>query len=166
MTINLFQTKEYKALIAEHILKTITYFFEKQQEFSVACEVKHIEFSPELPHDIQENFDEVVLFIVSGYTYESASIDDHYFSFEAGFGSDNFGSTVSIPLLAIKQIFIGENPIVFNLAEHNDIKPSSMDTRKSSMKDSTEAPMNASMKASMKSLLNNPENKKLLQRKK
>ena len=158
MIINLFQTKEYKALISEHISKTISYFFEKQQEFSVACEVKHIVFTPELPQDIQENFDEVVLFIVSGYTYESATLDDEYFSFEAGFGSDNFGSTVTIPLLAIKQIFVGENPIVFNLAEHSEVTPSNTDTKTS---------INTSnMEASMKSLLNNPENKKLLKRKK
>lgn len=158
MIINLFQTKEYKALISEHISKTISYFFEKQQEFSVACEVKHIVFTPELPQDIQENFDEVVLFIVSGYTYESATLDDEYFSFEAGFGSDNFGSTVTIPLLAIKQIFVGENPIVFNLAEHSEVKASNTDTKTS---------VNTSnMDASMKSLLNNPENKKLLKRKK
>jgi len=157
MIINLFQTKEYKALIIEHISKTITYFFERQQEFSVACEVKHIVFSPELPHDIQESFDEVVLFIVSGYTYESANINDEYFSFEAGFGSNNFGSTVTIPLLAIKQIFVGENPIVFNLAEHSDVKLSNTNAEKTSM--------NESMKTSMESLLNNPKNKKLLKRK-
>ncbi|MCF6244735.1 MAG: hypothetical protein L3J43_06830, partial [Sulfurovum sp.] len=143
----------------EHISKTISYFFEKQQEFSVACEVKHIVFSPELPHEIQKSFDEVVLFIVSGYTYESATLDDESFSFEAGFGSDNFGSTVTIPLLAIKQIFIGENPIVFNLAEHNDT------TSSNAQKNSTAA-SDASMKTSMESLLNNPENKKLLKRKK
>jgi len=154
MIINLFQTKEYIALIGEHISKTISYFFEKQQEFSLACEVKHIVFSPELPQDIQESFDEVVLFIVSGYTYESAHIDDVSFSFEAGFGSDNFGSTVIIPLLAIKQIFIGENPIVFNLAQHSNTIPSSIDTQETSIK------------TSMESLLNNPENKKLLKRKK
>lgn len=161
MIINLFQTKEYKALISEHISKTISYFFEKQQEFSVACEVKHIVFTPELPHDIQENFDDVVLFIVSGYTYESASLDDAFFSFEAGFGSDNFGSTVSIPLLAIKQIFISENPIVFNLASYSDTQNISIKESKASQ-DS----MEKSMKNSMESFLNNPKNKKLLKRKK
>jgi stringent starvation protein B len=158
MIINLFQTEEYKALITEHISKTISFFFEKQQEFSVACQVKHIVFLPELPQDIQKSFDEVVLFIVSGYSYESAHLDDVAFSFEAGFGSDNFGSTVTIPLLAIKQIFVGENPIVFNLAEHTDIKVLDNDTQESSSK--------TSMETSMKSLLNNPENKKLLKRKK
>lgn len=150
MTINLFQTAEYKTLIIDHILKTIAYLFEKQQEFSIACEIKHIQFSPILPKEILESFDEVVLFIISGYTYETAKLEDGYFSFEAGFGADNFGSTVSIPLLSIKQMFVGEHPIVINLAEHSEKKPSNQTAKK----------------VSMESLLNNPENKKLLKRKK
>ncbi|PHS34441.1 MAG: hypothetical protein COA92_00675 [Sulfurovum sp.] len=150
MTINLFQTAEYKELITDHILKTIAYLFEKQQEFSIACEIKHIQFSPVLPQEIQESFDEVVLFILSGYTYETAKMGDGYISFEAGFGTDNFGSTVSIPLLAIKQMFVGENPIVINLAEHSENKTTAQNAKK----------------ISMESLLNNPENKKLLKRKK
>ena len=160
MIINLFQTKEYKALILEHISKTISFFFEKEQEFSVACQVKHIEFSPELPQDIKESFDEIVLFIVSGYSYESAHLDEAYFSFEAGFGSDNFGSTVTIPLLAIKQIFLGENPILFNLAEHTHTQESVSNSSKEI------ASRKISRETSMKSLLDNPENKKLLNRKK
>ncbi len=157
MIINLFQTEEYKTLIRDHIFKTISYLFNKQQEFSVVCEVKHILFDPKLPDEIQETFDEVVLFIVSGYTYESATLDEEYFSFEAGFGAENFGSSVSIPLLAIKQILVGENPIVFNLSEHSD---------KKSLKTAQETSSNTSIEASMKTLLSNPENKKLLKRKK
>ena len=150
MTINLFQTAEYKALITDHILKTIVYLFEKQQEFSIACEIKHIQFSPVLPQEIQESFDEVVFFVLSGYTYETAKLEDGYVSFEAGFGADNFGSTVSIPVLAIKQMFVGENPIVINLAGHSEKKTTAQNAKKTSMD----------------SLLNNPENKKLLKRKK
>ena len=150
MTINLFQTAEYKALITDHILKTIAYLFEKQQEFSIACEIKHIQFSPVLPQEIQESFDEIVLFVLSGYTYETANLEDGYISFEAGFGADNFGSTVSIPVLAIKQMFVGENPIVINLAGHAEKKTTAQNAKK----------------ISMDSLLNNPENKKLLKRKK
>ena len=150
MTINLFQTPEYKAIISEHIFKTISYLFGKQQEFAIACEIKHITFSPELPVEIKESFDETVLFILSGYTYESAKLEDEYFSFEAGFGADNFGSTVHVPLLAIKQMFVGDHPIVINLAEHSG-KEKVQKTAKNN---------------SMKTLLNNPENKKLLKKRK
>ena len=150
MTINLFQTPEYKALISDHIFKTISYMFGKQQEFAIACEIKHITFSPELPTEIKESFDETVLFILSGYTYESAKLEDEYFSFEAGFGTDNFGSTVHVPLLAIKQMFVGDHPIVINLAEHSE----------------KEEVAKVAKNNSMKTLLNNPENKKLLKKRK
>ena len=149
MTINLFQTPEYKKLMQEHILQTIEYLFQKNQEFAVACEIKHISFSPELPQSIQESFEETVLFILSGYTFESASIDKEYFRFEAGFGDENFGSTVTIPLLCIKQVFVGDHPIVFNLAKYEKERKESV-----------------SNKSSMEALLNNPENKKLLKKKK
>lgn len=149
MTINLFQTPEYKHIMQEHILQTIEYLFQKNQEFAVACEIEHIDFNPELPKSIQESFEDTVLFILSGYTFESASIDKEYFAFEAGFGDENFGSTVTMPLLCIKQIFVGDHPIVFNLAKHEVTKAGS-----------------ASSKSSMEALLKNPENQKLLKKKK
>ena len=150
MTINLFQTPEYKTIVQSHIFQTIEYLFQKNQEFAVACEVASITFNPELPKEIYETFDETVLFILSGYTYDSASIDKDFFSFEAGFGSDNFGSTITVPLLAIKQLFVGENPIIFNLAKYEKKREKEV----------------TSTKSSMEALLNNPENKKLLKKKK
>jgi len=155
MTINLLQTQEYKAMMSDHIFKTIQYLFEKNQEFAIACEIKHITFTPALPDSILESFDETVLFILSGYTFESATLEDTYFSFEAGFGSENFGSTVHVPLLAIKQLFLGDHPIVLNLAEHSVEN-----------KDTDKIPKEKGQKNSMKSLLNNPENKKLLKKRK
>lgn len=153
MTINLFQTPEYRTLIQTHIFQTIDYLFQKNQEFALACEIKYITFNPELPSDIKESFEDTVLFILSGYTFESAQLENNHFSFEAGFGSENFGSTVSVPLLAIKQIFVGDNPILINLAqpaiEREEIKEES-----------------PSKQSSMEALLNNPENKKLLKKKK
>lgn len=153
MTINLLQTPEYRALMQSHIYETIQYLFKKNQEFALACEVKYITFTPELPADIKESFDDTVLFILSGFTFESAQLNEGYFSFEAGFGSDNFGSTVSLPLLAIKQLFVGDNPIVINFAQpviENEKKKEG----------------SASKKSSMEALLKNPENKKLLKNKK
>jgi hypothetical protein len=132
----------------EHISKTIVYLFEKDQEFAIACETKHIVFEPELPSDILESFNETVLFMISGYTYESAKVEGDRFVFEAGFGSDNFGAIVYVPLLAIKQLFVEEHPIVINLSEP---APLQKQTDKA--------------KSSMEALLSNPENKKLLKKK-
>jgi len=149
MTINLFQTTQYKELMQEHILKSIEYLFQKNQEFAIACDIDHITFSPELPQHILDAFDKTVLFVLGGYTFESASINKDYFYFEAGFGEENFGSTVTIPLLCIKQVFVGDHPIVFNLAKYE-----------------RGGEEHSAKKSSMEALLNNPENKKLLRKKK
>ncbi|TNF44713.1 MAG: hypothetical protein EP216_01520 [Epsilonproteobacteria bacterium] len=153
MTINLLQTPEYRTLIQSHIFETIQYLFSKNQEFALACEVKYITFTPELPTEIKDSFEDTVLFILSGFTFESAQLTEEVFSFEAGFGSENFGSMVSLPLLAIKQVFVGDNPVVINLA--NPV----IESKK-------EKEMSASKKSSMEALLKNPENKKLLKNKK
>jgi hypothetical protein len=154
MTINLLQTPEYTTLMKSHILKTVEYLFSKNQEFSLACEIQHTHFTPELPHEIQETFDDIVLFILHGYTFETATIDEEYLSFEAGFGENNFGSRVSVPLLGIKQILLGEHPIILNLAkyEKNEDKNIKREVTSSTL--------------SMEALLNNPENKKLLKKRK
>ncbi len=147
MTINLFQTPQYRSLMQEHIENTITYLFEKNQEFAIACAIKSVHFDPELPENIKETFNDTVMFILSGYTFETAKLEKEMFYFEAGFGENNFGSTVAVPLLAIKQLFVGDHPIVLNLAEPVIEKVTSS-------------------KNSMEALLNNPKNKKLLKKKK
>ena len=147
MTINLLQTPEYKELASEHIYKTIVYLFNKNQEFAIACVIKHLTFTPELPHEIKDSFQDIALFILSGYTFESATLNNDTFIFEAGFGENNFGSTITVPLLAIKQLLLEDTPIILNLSEYTKPKP-------------------ANEKNSMASLLNNPENKKLLKRRK
>ena len=158
MTINLFQTPEYRTLMQSHILETIEYLFSKNQEFALACEVKTITFNPELPTEVLDSFNETVLFILSGYTFESAQLDEGYFSFEAGFGPDNFGSLVTIPLLGIQQILIGgDTPIMINHAK----------TVLNEEKEEEESDSQKALKSSsMEALLNNPENKKLLKSKK
>lgn len=155
MSMYIFQTPEYREIISKHIFDTIDYLFSKNQEFAIACEVKYIKFNPPLPNSIIESFDDTVLFILSGYTFESASLEDDTFLFEAGFGSDNFGSTVSLPLLAIKQLFVGEHPIIINLSN-----PLTMQNIKD-----LNIPKKGTSKSSMEALMNNPENKKLFKNK-
>jgi hypothetical protein len=146
MANNLFQTPEYSMIMEDHLRKTISYLFDKNQEFAIACQVKFIDFSPQLPQEIFDTFNETILFILSGYTFQSAKLEQDSLIFEAGFGSENFGSTVSVPLLAIKQLFVGDHPIVLNHIE-----------MKSKMEKS-------SRKNSMDALMNNPKNKKLLKK--
>jgi hypothetical protein len=136
----------------KHIKEVLYYLIEENTDFSIACEIEQITFKPELPSNIKQSFKETVLFVLSGYTLETAHIKEGYFIFEAGFGGDNFGSVLNVPLLAIKQALVDENPIILNLVDYkalNEVKST---------------PKKASNMNSMEALLKNPKNKKLLKR--
>jgi len=51
---------------------------------------------------------------LSNYTYTTIQVDDNYISFEAGFGNENFGSVVKIPLHAVFQIIVNESILYIN----------------------------------------------------
>jgi len=147
MPLESFHTEAYKALIQEHLYNTILFLLENGIEFSLAAEIRHCTFSPDLPSEITETFEDVVLFVMAGYTFESAQVDEEHFFFEAGFGASGFGSHVTIPLLAIKQIFVEEYPVAINISEPR--------RQKITQQNNT---------LSMEALLKNPENKKLLKK--
>ncbi len=135
-------------IMQEHIQELLEYLLSKGVNFSILVNVSEIDFQPPLPDEIRNTFKLTTMFILAGYTFESTIIDDGVVSFEAGFGVDNFGSLVSIPLLAILQIIVEETPIFINLSI-----PSSVKKVKKQKK---------GIKKSMDALLSNPENKKLL----
>ena len=143
------ETSKYKELMKNHILATIEYLFDANQEFGIACEISLVSFSPDLPRELHKSLPEITLFMLANYSFETASVDQHYLSFEAGFGSDNFGALVQIPLLAIKQIFVDEYPILINITTSNEIQEEEIEEIDS-----------------MSALLKNPENAKLLKKKK
>jgi len=149
MSVTIFQSPEYTEIMHSHMTKVIHYLFAQNCDFSIACEVEHITFSPELPEKIREPFNDIVLFVLTGYTKESANFEEGYLSFEAGFGSENFGSRLMLPLLSIKQIFVDDNPIILNFIDYSTLDTDKKTTNK------------GSVKTSMEALLNNPKNKKL-----
>jgi hypothetical protein len=149
MSINNLETEAFKELMQEHILKTIEYMFNANQEFGIACEVSDVHFAPELPSEIGSSLPEITLFMLANYSFESATLDEDFLSFEAGFGSENFGALVQIPLLAIKQLFVGEYPILMNVASCKE------EVVKEEIIEEVD---------SMSALLNNPENAKLLRK--
>ncbi len=148
MSMKKLETSAYQELMKEHIYATVEYMFNEDQEFGVACETSNVSFEPNLPTELRESLPDVTLFMLANYSFETASIDIDYISFEAGFGSENFGSLVHIPLLAVKQIFVDEYPILINI--------SAMDI----VEEKEDEPID-----SMAALLNNPENAKLLKKK-
>ena len=149
MTTEVFNTQEYKEVVNRYLVDTISIFFDKNEEFSIVCDVSYLEFNPSLPQDIFNQFGSHVLFNIAGYSFESAKIEDNYFIFEAGFGSQNFGSVVSMPILAIKQLVVDDIPLITNIAT-----PIKIETKEEKID------------KSMNIFLNNPENQKILRNRK
>ena len=103
----------------KNIQDMIIYLFEEEQSFGVLCKIEEAVFNPALPQDVYECFNDLTLFMLAGYTFNSARIDEGYLIFEAGFGGDNFGSVVTVPILSILQIIIDDIPVLINLATYN-----------------------------------------------
>ena len=143
MLYDLLQDEEFAAILKNHALDILYYLFEKNQEFGVLTDLKNVRFNPELPEHIRSKLPEFTLFLLMNYTYKSARIKNGELSFEAGFGDENFGSVVTVPVESILQIIVDETPIFVNLTA--SIQP-------------------AKPKSSVEALLSNPENQKFFKK--
>lgn len=147
---NVINDNAFSELMQNNIQDMIIHFFNKEQNFGILCKIEDALFEPTLPKDIEDSFNQLTLFFLAGYTFESASIQDNHLVFEAGFGADNFGSLVSVPLISIMQIIVEETPILINLAlpmSEEDMQPIAS---------------SKGVEDSMASFLSNPENSKFL----
>ncbi len=144
MLYDILQDTEFSIILKNHAIDIITYLFEKNQEFGVLVDISAVTFDPMLPEDIMQQLPEFTLFVLENYTYESAKLEESTLIFEAGFGAQNFGSVVSVPIESILQIIVDETPIFVNLTASIAQKPKP--------------------KNSMEALLSNPENRKFLKK--
>jgi len=101
-------------MLEGQIFEVIEYLINKNEEFSITANIKGVSFNPEIPESISENFSHFTLFTLSNYTYETIILTEQSITFEAGFGSENFGSVVTVPLYAIFQIVIDESILFLN----------------------------------------------------
>ena len=111
---NIIEDEEYKLLIEKQIKETVVFLLKKNQEFSITANIEPITFNPELPSVIKNQMHKFSLFTLSNYTYTTVQVDNDYLSFESGFGNENFGSIVKIPLYAIFQIVVDESILYIN----------------------------------------------------
>ncbi|QOP46322.1 hypothetical protein [Sulfurimonas paralvinellae] len=152
---SLIEDRDFAKMMKKHMQELMSILFQKDQNFGILCKIEDVTFNPELPDDMNAEFRPLTLFFLAGYTFETAQIEDDMLIFEAGFGSDNFGSVVAVPLLSILQIIVDETPIFINIAvEKEDVKE----------KEKSEVDENG-VKNSMASFLSNPENSKFLKKK-
>jgi hypothetical protein len=152
MLYDIIKSSSFARLMENHIREMLIYLFENDQNFGVLCKIESVMFEPSLPKNIADEFRSMTLFFLAGYTFESARIDNDILIFEAGFGQENVGSFVSVPLLSIVQIIIDDTPAFINLAlPHEKIMPVNIEK-------------NEGVQNSMSSFLSNPENQKFLKK--
>ena len=150
---NVIEDIEFARLMQKNIQDLIIHFFEKEQNFGILCKIEDVDFQPDLPSDINAEFRPLTLFFLAGYTFETARMEDDLLIFEAGFGSENFGSMVSVPLISIMQVIIDETPVLINLATYKEEI-----TQKEIKVDDN------GVENSMASFLSNPENSKFIKK--
>ncbi len=113
---------DFSELMIFHIRDIIELLIQKGAFFSILTNIEDITFDPALPQEISDNFKPITLFVIAEYTFESCSFDDENLYFEAGFGQQNVGSYVSVPLNSIVQIIIEDTPIFINLSLKQETK--------------------------------------------
>lgn len=123
---------KFAALMQKHVYECVGYLLENDINFSVMANLSFVGFEPSLPDKITRTFTRpAIVFMLGGYTFESAVLTPKMLTFEAGFGSENFASIVSVPLNAIVQIAVEDNPILVNFAIPKIKKPKDKSLQKS-----------------------------------
>jgi hypothetical protein len=142
--------KDFTELMQKHMQELIIHFFQKEQNFGILCKIEDALFEPSLPEEIVSEYRPLTLFFLAGYTFETAHVQDDNLIFEAGFGTENFGSLVRVPLVSIMQVIVDETPVMINLATY---QPEDKPKKVSDVK---------GVKDSMASFLSNPENSRFV----
>lgn len=114
MITDIIENEKYKNLVCKQVKETIEYLLDNNEEFSITANIEPIVFNPELPTPIKNQLAKFSLFILSNYTYTTVEINDDFISFEAGYGSENFGSVAKVPLHSVFQIVVDESILYIN----------------------------------------------------
>ncbi len=132
---NIVENIEYKELVSSQIKDTINFLLKQNQEFAITVNIEAMVFEPKLPTATFEQLSKFSLFVLANYTYSTIKLDDNYIYFEAGFGTENFGSMIKIPFYAIFQIVVDESILFVNLVAtvdkfNKDLKENSLNVFK------------------------------------
>ena len=109
-------SEDYKKLVEKQVYETIEYLLDNSMEFSITANIGLVEFNPALPTQVSQQLQKFSLFSIlrSNYALISFELHDGFVTFETGFGSENFGSVVKIPLHSIFQIVVDESILYIN----------------------------------------------------
>jgi len=111
---NIVENLEYKELMESQIYEIIEFLLNQDEEFSLTANINGVEFNPKVPETISDTFPHFTLFTLANYTYSTIELSETHISFETGFGAENFGSVVSIPLNAVFQVIVDDSILFLN----------------------------------------------------
>lgn len=111
---NIVENSEYKEIMESQIYDIIEFLLNQDEEFSLTANINGVEFNPTIPETISETFPHFTLFTLANYTYSTIELSDSQISFETGFGAENFGSVVTIPLNAVFQVIVDDSILFLN----------------------------------------------------
>nr|WP_317403289.1 hypothetical protein [uncultured Helicobacter sp.] len=103
---------QFKSVMNAHTRDILQFLLNNGVNFNILCDMKKASFSPQLPEHITSTFNEITLFVLAGYTFESIELHEGCMSFEAGFGNENIGSIVSVEYEGIVQILLHDNDLL------------------------------------------------------
>jgi hypothetical protein len=110
------ENSEFRNLKTKHAKDILYLLLDINEPFNILCNLDGITFNPQLPKHISSAFKDVIIFALANYTLESAHIENNNLIFEAGFGEENFGSLVTVPIENIIQITEEDTPLFINLS--------------------------------------------------
>jgi len=105
----------FREIKKRHANEILEFLLDEKEEFDILCVTSETDFNPKLPEHISSAFGDIILFSLANYTLQSAYIEKENLIFEAGFGEENFGSIVTVPIESILQIAKEEAPLFVNI---------------------------------------------------
>ena len=145
MNNTIFEDKDFSYFMSEQTQNMLKFLINNNYKFAISCKIDEVAFSSPLPSDAIKKLQPITLFYLAGYTFQSATIQNGSLKFEAGFGVDNVGVIVDVPLLAITQIIVNDKPVFINCAKYY-VK---------------NTPTKPNLENSMNAFLSNPQNRQL-----
>ena len=148
-------------LLTKHAKEFLILLVEQKISFSILCDISKTDFNPPLPEDIAKGLNDLTLFILADYTFESIDFGVSGISFEAGFGEQNFGSLVSIEYEGIVQILLQDEQLLKEISLFVNVANAQLYSDFDSIQEDFR-----DLDFSMQMLSSNPENSYLFSKKK
>lgn len=149
-----------KKLLIRHLKDILGFLVSEGISFSILCDISKTHFQPSLPENIAKDIEDLTLFVLAGYTFESIAFESFGMSFEAGFGVQNFGSLVSIEYDGIVQILLQDSHLLQEISLFVNITNPKLYDKLEDTKEESEG-----LEHSFLALTSNPDNFHLLNKK-